>query len=139
MFDRKLTNPMPIPKPKSRIRYRIETLVGITGARMAKYRDTWTEAVFPILNIAWRPHLLSVLLFEGALFGFGIGMNVTNAVFLQLPHPEGYQFDQLAIAGAYGTPIVRSISFRAQLLIERVLRSLSSSESCLATTSTTGS
>ena len=107
MFDRKLTNPMPIPKPKSRIRYRIETLVGITGSRMAKYRDTWTEAVFPILNVAWRPHLLSVLLFEGILFGFSIGINVTNAVFLGTPPPIGYGWSQFGIAAGYATPIVR--------------------------------
>ena len=117
---------MPIPKPESRLRYRIETLVGITGARMSKYRDTWAQAIFPIFNVVWRPHLLSILVFEGLLFGFGIGINVgsclviivrtesqiasqvTNAVFLGIPKPEGYGFDQFAIAGAYGTPIVRS-------------------------------
>jgi hypothetical protein len=57
------------------------------------------------------------------LFGFGIGINVctilklaqnsltlpsqvTNAVFLGEPAPLGFGFSQIAIAGAYGTPIV---------------------------------
>ena len=77
LFDRKLANPMPIPRPQSALRYRIETLLGITGARMSKYRDSWTEAIFPILNIVWRPHMISILVFEGLLFGFSIGINVS--------------------------------------------------------------
>ncbi|TFK90089.1 MFS general substrate transporter [Polyporus arcularius HHB13444] len=106
MYDRKLPDPRPIPLPESRIRRRIETLVGITGARMAKYRDNWHDAVFAIINVAWRPHLLAVLLFEAMLFGFGIGINTTNAVFLGTPEPAGYGFSPFGIAGAYGTPIV---------------------------------
>jgi len=47
-----------------------------------------------------------LLIFEAMLFGFGIGINVTNAVFLGSPPPIGYGFSQFAIAGAYGTPIV---------------------------------
>ena len=64
MYDRKLPNPKPIPRPASRIRYRIETLVGITGARMAKYRDSWQVVILGCLNIVWRPHLLMILWFE---------------------------------------------------------------------------
>ena len=64
MFDRKLPNPRPEPIPESRLRYRIETLIGITGAKMAKYRDSWYTAVFAILNVVWRPHLLLILIFE---------------------------------------------------------------------------
>jgi hypothetical protein len=45
-------------------RYRIETLVGITGMKMAKYRSTWREAVFAPFKLFWRPHLLSVMIFE---------------------------------------------------------------------------
>ena len=77
MYDRKLADPKPIPRPKSALRYRFETLIGITGARMAKYRDTWREAVFSILDVAWRPHLLMILLFEALVFGFSIGINVS--------------------------------------------------------------
>nr|ANC28061.1 major facilitator superfamily [Polyporus umbellatus] len=106
LYDRKLANPRPIPIPKSRLRYRIETLIGITGAKMAKYRDNWKIAVFSIVNIIWRPHLLSILVFEALVFGFGIGINTTNAVFLGSPPPIGYGFGPFGIAGAYGTPIV---------------------------------
>ncbi|KAI0746560.1 MFS general substrate transporter [Daedaleopsis nitida] len=106
MFDRKLPNPRPNPMPASRLRYRVETLLGVTGAKMAKYRDTWRESVFAILNVVWRPHLLAILLFEAMVFGFSIGINTTNAVFLGTPQPEGYGFSQFGIAGAYGTPIV---------------------------------
>ncbi|KAM5530976.1 hypothetical protein V8D89_015358 [Ganoderma adspersum] len=106
MYDRKLANPRPIPRPESALRYRMETLVGITGARMSKYRDTWRTAVFSILNVVWRPHLLMILLFEAAVFGFSIGINTTNAVFLGSPPPLGYGFSQFGIAGGYATPIV---------------------------------
>ncbi|KAJ3479033.1 hypothetical protein NLI96_g9347 [Meripilus lineatus] len=106
MYDRKLPNPKPIPRPASRIRYRIETLTGITGARMAKYRDSWRTVVLACLDIVWRPHLFMILWFEALLFGFSIGINVTNAVFLGTPPPVGYGISQFAIAGAYGTPIV---------------------------------
>jgi hypothetical protein len=40
------------------------------------------------------------------VFGFSIGINVTNAVFLGTPPPAGYGFSQFGIAGGYGTPIV---------------------------------
>ncbi|KAI0826521.1 MFS general substrate transporter [Trametes gibbosa] len=106
LFDRKLPNPRPIPLPESRLRYRVETLVGVTGVRMSKYRDSWNDAVFACFNVVWRPHLLAILLFEGMVFGFSIGINTTNAVFLGTPPPGGYGFSQFGIAGAYGTPIV---------------------------------
>ena len=77
MYNRKLPNPHPIPRPSSTLLYRFQTLVGLTGARMAKYRDTWREAVFSILDVAWRPHLLMILLFEALVFGFSIGINVS--------------------------------------------------------------
>ena len=66
------------------MRYRIETLVGITGSRMMKYRNTWADAVFPIFNVVWRPHLLSILVFEGVLFGFSIGINVCITIFVEI-------------------------------------------------------
>ncbi|OSD07822.1 MFS general substrate transporter [Trametes coccinea BRFM310] len=106
MFDRKLPNPRPIPRPKSRLRYRIETLIGITGWRMAQFRDSWSKAIFACINVVWRPHLFAILLFEAMVFGFSIGINTTNAVFLGTPPPGGYGFSQFGIAGAYGTPIV---------------------------------
>ncbi|KIP06311.1 hypothetical protein PHLGIDRAFT_465509 [Phlebiopsis gigantea 11061_1 CR5-6] len=105
LFDRKLANPRPLPRP-SYLRYRIETLIGITGWKMSQYRSTWTEVTTIWFKLIWRPHLLGVLAFEAVLFGFGIGINVTNPVFLQEPRPLGFQFSQIATAGCYGTPIV---------------------------------
>ncbi|KAL0958250.1 hypothetical protein HGRIS_000403 [Hohenbuehelia grisea] len=101
MFDRTL-NPIP-PRPTTGLRYRVETLLGITGVKMAKYRASWSEALLSPFKVIWRPHVISILLFEAMVFGFGIGINVTNAVFLASPP---LSFSQYAIAGAYGTPIV---------------------------------
>jgi len=76
---------------------------------MSKYRVSWAESILTPLNMVWRPHLLMVLIFEAMLFGFGIGINVTNVVFLGSPPPLGYGFSEFAIAGSYGTPIVSAI------------------------------
>ncbi|PBK67375.1 MFS general substrate transporter, partial [Armillaria solidipes] len=104
MYDRTVK---PIPEPHTTgLRYRIETLVGITGVKMAKYRISWTESILSPINVVWRPHLLGILFFEGILFGFGIGINVTNAVFLGSPPPVGFGWSEDAVSGAYGTPIV---------------------------------
>lgn len=111
MYDRGI---FPIPEPAaeasrggvSYVRYRIETLVGVTGYKMAKYRLSWTDAILSPLKVVWRPHLLIILIFEAMVFGFSIGINVTNAVFLGTPPPAGYGFSQFGIAGGYGTPIV---------------------------------
>ncbi|TFY63206.1 hypothetical protein EVG20_g6410 [Dentipellis fragilis] len=54
----------------------------------------------PTTGLRYRVETLAML------FGFSIGINVTNAVFLGEPAPVGYGFSQFAIAGAYGTPIV---------------------------------
>lgn len=62
LFDRTVR---PIPeRPTTGLRYRIETLTGITGVKMAKYRVSWLESVISPLNVVWRPHLLMVLVFE---------------------------------------------------------------------------
>ncbi|THH09577.1 hypothetical protein EW145_g1920 [Phellinidium pouzarii] len=107
LYDRNLKD-LP-PRQTSGLRYRVETLVGITGVRMSKYRDSWKNAVFAPFKIIWRPHLLSILLFEAMVFGFSIGINTTNAVFLGSPPPVGFGFSQFGIAGSYGTPIVAII------------------------------
>ncbi|KAF8067571.1 MFS general substrate transporter [Lyophyllum atratum] len=104
MYDRTL-KPVP-PRPTTGLRYRIETLLGITGLKMAKYRTQWAPAIMSQLHVIWRPHVISILLFEGLLFGFGIGINVTNAVFLGEDPPVGYKFNATIIAGLYATPIV---------------------------------
>ncbi|KNZ71970.1 hypothetical protein J132_05246 [Termitomyces sp. J132] len=103
MYDRTVK---PIPEHPTRgLRYRIETLIGITGVKMAKYRPSWKESILSPLNVVWRPHLMMILWFEAMLFGFSIGINGTNPVFLGSPRPVGYGFGPFAIAGGYGTPI----------------------------------
>ena len=65
MYDRGLKGLSPPPPPPSGgLRYRIETLVGITGVKMAKYRATWREAISAPFKLFWRPHLLGILVFE---------------------------------------------------------------------------
>ncbi|KAH9922445.1 MFS general substrate transporter [Amylocystis lapponica] len=109
MYDRTLPNPRPIPRPASRLRYRVETLLGVTGWHMARFRATWRAAAVACADLVWRPHMLSILVFEGMLFGFAAGINTTNAVLLDLPKPGGFGFSEYAIAGAYATPIVATL------------------------------
>ncbi|KAL5492566.1 hypothetical protein ACEPAI_4013 [Sanghuangporus weigelae] len=106
LYDRHLKSQ---PPRSSGLRYRVETLIGITGARMAKYRQSWSSSILAPLQIIWHPHLFLILLFEAIIFGFGIGINVTNAVFLGSPVPFGYGFGQDAISGCYGTSVVAVI------------------------------
>ncbi|EJD08564.1 MFS general substrate transporter [Fomitiporia mediterranea MF3/22] len=94
------------PRRSKGLRYRVETLIGITGARLIKFRQSWTSSILAPLTIVWRPHLLLILLFEAMVFGFSIGINVTNAVFLGTPPPVGFGLSEDAISGSYGTPIV---------------------------------
>ncbi|KXN80806.1 hypothetical protein AN958_07242 [Leucoagaricus sp. SymC.cos] len=109
MYDRTVRPTIPEPKATG-FRYRVESLIGITGWKMSKYRISWVESILSPLNVVWRPHLLTILIFEAMLFGFSIGINVTNVVFLGTPVAEGgYGFSQFAIAGGYGTPIVSVI------------------------------
>ncbi|EIN09141.1 MFS general substrate transporter [Punctularia strigosozonata HHB-11173 SS5] len=105
MYDRTVKPNPPSPR-KPGLRYHLRTLVGLTGLSMAKYRSSWKEVIFAAISIVWRPHLLGVLVFEAMLFGFSIGINVTNAVFLGTPPPVGFGFSQTVIAGLYATPLV---------------------------------
>ena len=55
----------PIPEPTTTgLRYRIETLIGITGSKMQKYRISWTESILNPFRLVWRPHLIVLLIFE---------------------------------------------------------------------------
>jgi hypothetical protein len=62
MYDRGVKD-LP-PRPEDGLRYRVETLVGITGFKMAKYRTTWIEAVSAPFRLIWCPHLLCIMVFE---------------------------------------------------------------------------
>ncbi|EKM53342.1 uncharacterized protein PHACADRAFT_259649 [Phanerochaete carnosa HHB-10118-sp] len=106
MYDRSLENPRPYPLPKSWVRRRLELLIGIAGARMAKFRASWKDVSIIWVHLVWRPHIFGILLFEAMLFGFAIGISVTNGVLLSHPPPVGYGLDQMRIAGCYATPIV---------------------------------
>lgn len=64
MYDRALPNPKPLPVSSSYFQERLDTLVGVTGARMAKYRATWKETAIIWFRLAWRPHVFGILLFE---------------------------------------------------------------------------
>lgn len=94
MYDRTVK---PIPqRPTTGLRYRIESLFGLTGYKMAKYRISWMQAIIAPLNVVWRPHLLLILIFEvitysgnhsqqfyplpsqAMVFGFSIGINVSS-------------------------------------------------------------
>ena len=63
IYDRRLPNPRYIPT-NSRFLERMKVLFGITGFRRARYRETWTRVIIAPLNVAWRPHLFFILLFE---------------------------------------------------------------------------
>lgn len=101
MFDRHL-RPIPMPTPQG-VRRRVEDLVGITAFKMRKHRPNWSAIIFDIVNVFWRRMLYRVSspyiaeqqslvaqavlpgIFLLAVFGFGIGINVTNAVFVGSP------------------------------------------------------
>lgn len=62
MYDRTVR---PIPEPTTiGLQYKIETLLGITGHKMSKYRESWASAVWAPFKVVWRPHLLMILIFE---------------------------------------------------------------------------
>ncbi|KAG8215245.1 MFS general substrate transporter [Butyriboletus roseoflavus] len=104
MYDRGKTRPL-LPE-SSGLRYRLETLVGVTGYKLAKYRASWLKVSLACLDVVWRPQFIFVVIFEAFVFGFGIGLNVTNVVFLGTPAPVGFGYSEYIIAGAYATPMV---------------------------------
>ncbi|KAI0088615.1 MFS general substrate transporter [Irpex rosettiformis] len=106
MYDRRPGTPKLVSTAGSTILRRVEVLIGVTGASMAKYRASWWDVSRIWIQLTWRPHVFGVLLFEAMLFGFSVGINGTNNIFLKTPKPEGYGFSQFAVAGCYGTPVV---------------------------------
>lgn len=104
MYDRHI-HPVP-PRPTSGLRYRFESLVGITGIKMAKHRISLMSGVYDFLNILWRPHFILLFWFVAWAFGFTIGINVTNPVFLASPKPIGFGLTLDQTATMYLTPIV---------------------------------
>ena len=45
------------------IGYRIQTLIGITGVRMSKYRPPFSRCVLDIFEIFWKPAVILPLLY----------------------------------------------------------------------------
>lgn len=123
IYDRHM-NPVP-ERHASGLRYRFDSLIGITGVRMAKYRPSLWAGVKSMFDVLWRPHALMMYIFVGWLFGCGIGINVTNAVFLGSPPPLGYGYEPIITASMYATPIV------AVLLGEFAGRYINDGVSCL--------
>lgn len=77
-YDRHI-HPVPA-RPSKGLRYRIQTLIGITGWQMRKYRPSWFICVAETFMILYKPAVLLPLIYVLVVFGFGIGINVTNAV-----------------------------------------------------------
>ncbi|KAF7310193.1 Efflux pump rdc3 [Mycena indigotica] len=107
MYDRRAHHP--VSKTSSKLRYRIESLLGVTGMKLARHRPSWGECVISPLRVVWRPQALLVMLYGGIEFGLSIGMTITNAIFLGTPRPTGFGFNQTAISSSYATPIVATI------------------------------
>ena len=62
MYDRTIK---PIPEPMTTgLWYRVETLIGVTGGKMAKYRTPLLHGLLSQVNVLWRPHVLGTLIFE---------------------------------------------------------------------------
>ena len=50
--------------PKDTLSSRIQTLIGVTGVRLARFRAGWRELMLCPLQLIWRPHLLSIMIYE---------------------------------------------------------------------------
>ncbi|KAL0568437.1 hypothetical protein V5O48_013549, partial [Marasmius crinis-equi] len=101
MYDR--TRGVSMVKPG--FKGRAEALLGAIAPRIAKTAPSWKEVIMAPLALMWRPHFIGVWLFEAAIFGFNIGLNVTNTIFFQSPPPFGFGFKPHTVAGIYATPV----------------------------------
>ncbi|KAG8695301.1 hypothetical protein FRC08_007910 [Ceratobasidium sp. 394] len=107
MYDRKYY-PAPTP-PERGLRYRIETLVEITGAKMYKYRVPFRTALWRPIETLLDPRILLASIFMGITFGWTIGINVTLVIFLQTPPPLGYGMNADQSSAMYLTPIIAAL------------------------------
>ncbi|KEP51333.1 MFS general substrate transporter [Rhizoctonia solani 123E] len=107
MYDRKY---FPAPTlPTKGVRYRIETLIGITGLKMYKHRVPIHKAVWQPLETLLNPRIFLACIFMGITFGWTIGINVTLVIFLQTPAPLGYGLNSDQSSAMYLTPIVAAL------------------------------
>jgi len=104
MYDRSIR---PIPKrPTTGLRYRIESLIGITGWKMRKYRIPLFQSALRPFQVLFKPQMFLSALWMGVAFGWSIGINTTLVIFLQSPPPFGYAFSGDAVSSIYVTPII---------------------------------
>jgi hypothetical protein len=78
---------------------------------MSQYRPSVFQGVLDLVNLVWRPQCILPLFYVMLTFGFGIGINVTNAVFVASPPPIGFGFE-----GKWG---IFSLSRRARADLKR--------------------
>jgi len=104
LYDR--GNPKILDHISKKSSSRIKDLLGLSGAHLAKYRTPWRDLLMCPIQLIWRPHLLSMLVYEGVLFGFSIGMNLTVSLFLGEAPPVGFGRSLDTIAAVYATPCV---------------------------------
>lgn len=84
---------------------RFKSLIGISIIQ-GKRGATWKEAIWPMIKLLSRPHLVAILLYMGVLFGFSIGVNTTNVIFARTPPPLGHGLSAMAASSLYATPVV---------------------------------
>ncbi|KAF5364830.1 hypothetical protein D9758_009320 [Tetrapyrgos nigripes] len=119
IYDRN-TPPAGLSRPNfsQGFKNRFNALVGITGFRLARSRFTdssgrsrslvpsWRKVILAPIDLAWRPHMVGIALLLATEFGFAIGINITNTIFLQSPPPLGFGFNLTIVSGIYATPVV---------------------------------
>ena len=82
MYDRGKRRP-PLLR-SSGFQYRLETLIGVTGYKLAKYRASWWDVSTACLDVVWRPQFLLVVLFEVSLVKTNVRM-YSNVFVLRWP------------------------------------------------------
>ncbi|CEH12912.1 Synaptic vesicle transporter SVOP and related transporters (major facilitator superfamily) [Ceraceosorus bombacis] len=105
LYDRHL-DPVPA-RPTHGLRYRIETLLGLTAWKLRKNRTPMWKAVKEMLEVMFHPQAILCYIFGAIFFGFTVGINVTLPIFLAEPkRVGGFGFSHDAISTLYLVPIV---------------------------------
>jgi len=104
LYDRKLS---PVPKTNAiGVRKKLETLTGVTGIKLRKYRMSTFQAIMQPFLVFVRPNMIMMSVYIALTFAWAIGLNTTLVVFVQSPPPMGYGFSGDALSGIYCTPLV---------------------------------
>ncbi|KAF9254967.1 MFS general substrate transporter, partial [Marasmius fiardii PR-910] len=102
IYDRKLGVSIVEPGLKGRVK----ALIGMNASKISKMAPPWREIFIAPFAIVWRPHFFGICLLEAMVFGFSIGVNITNTIFFQSPPPFGFGFEPFTVAGIYATPVI---------------------------------